>query len=134
MTPEKGCGLDDVVTIIDYAHNAVSMRAAIETLRKYQPKRIVVLFGSVGGRTQLRRAELGETAGQLADFCIITSDNPNFEPPDDIISDIEKSVAATSCPYVTFVDRRRQSDTRLITRSPAMPAYSSPARGMRNIS
>lgn len=82
------------------------MRAAIETLRKYQPKRIVVLFGSVGGRTQLRRAELGETAGQLADFCIITSDNPNFEPPEDIISDIEKSVAATSCPYVTFVDRR----------------------------
>ena len=106
VTPEKGCGLDDVVTIIDYAHNAVSMRAAIETLRKYQPKRIVVLFGSVGGRTQLRRAELGETAGQLADFCIITSDNPNFEPPEDIISDIEKSVAATSCPYVTFVDRR----------------------------
>lgn len=106
VVPEKDCGLDDVVTVIDYAHNAASMRAAIETLRKYSPKRIVVVFGSVGGRTQLRRAELGETAGQLADFCIITSDNPDFEPPEDIIRDIEKSVAATSCPYVSFVDRR----------------------------
>lgn len=98
--------LDDVVCIIDYAHNAVSMRAALETIRKYKPKRLVVLFGSVGGRTQLRRGELGEVAANFADFVIITSDNPNFEPPEDIIRDIEKSVAATSCPYVTFVDRR----------------------------
>ena len=98
--------LDDIVCIIDYAHNAVSMRAALETIRKYKPKRLVVLFGSVGGRTQLRRGELGEVAANFADFVIITSDNPNFEPPEDIIRDIEKSVARTSCPYVTFVDRR----------------------------
>ncbi|MCI8388648.1 MAG: UDP-N-acetylmuramoyl-L-alanyl-D-glutamate--2,6-diaminopimelate ligase [Clostridiales bacterium] len=106
VTPEKGSGLEDVVTIIDYAHNAVSMRAALETIRKYQPKRLVVLFGSVGGRTQLRRSELGEVTGQLADFCIITSDNPNFEAPEDIIHDIEESVIKTSCPYAAFVDRR----------------------------
>ncbi len=98
--------LEDVVCIIDYAHNAVSMRAALETIRKYKPKRLVVLFGSVGGRTQLRRGELGEVAANFADFVIITSDNPNFEAPEEIIADIEKSVAATSCPYVTFVDRR----------------------------
>lgn len=106
VTAQKGSGIDDVVTIIDYAHNAVSMRAALETIRKYKPKRLIVLFGSVGGRTQLRRAELGEVAGQLADFCIITSDNPNFEPPEDIIRDIEESVAKTTCPYVSIVDRR----------------------------
>lgn len=97
--------LDDVVCVIDYAHNAVSMKAALETIRKYEPKRLVVLFGSVGGRTQLRRAELGEVAAEYADFIIITSDNPNFEAPEEIIADIEKSIAATSCPYVTFVDR-----------------------------
>lgn len=105
VEPPKGA-LDDVVCIIDYAHNAVSMRAALETIRKYKPKRLVVLFGSVGGRTQLRRGELGEVAANFADFVIITSDNPNFEAPEEIIRDIEKSVAATSCPYVTFVDRR----------------------------
>lgn len=98
--------LPNAVTIIDYAHNELSMRAALETIRRYQPKRLVVLFGSVGGRTKLRRSELGEVVSSLADFCIITSDNPDNEPPEEIIADIEKSVAATSCPYVTFVDRR----------------------------
>jgi UDP-N-acetylmuramoyl-L-alanyl-D-glutamate--2,6-diaminopimelate ligase len=106
VAPDSGSVLSEVVTIIDYAHNAVSMRAALETIRKYKPKRLIVLFGSVGGRTKQRRAELGEIVGQLADFCIITSDNPNFEPPEDIIRDIEASVAKTACPYVSFVDRR----------------------------
>ncbi len=98
--------LPNAVTVIDYAHNEVSMRAALETIRRYQPTRLVVLFGSVGGRTKQRRAEMGEAVSALADFCIITSDNPDFEPPHEIIADIEKSFAATSCPYVTFDDRR----------------------------
>ena len=106
VTPGADSQLDDVVMIIDYAHNAVSMRAALETIRRYKPKRLVVLFGSVGGRTKQRRAELGEVAGQLADFCVITSDNPDFEPPENIIHDIEECVRQTACPYVTFVDRR----------------------------
>lgn len=98
--------LPSAVTIVDYAHNALSMRSALETLRKYEPKRLVVLFGSVGGRTKERRAELGEIASKLADFVIITSDNPDFEPPEDIISDIEKAVQSTSCPYATIIDRK----------------------------
>ncbi len=98
--------LPGTVCIVDYAHNELSMRAALETIRRYQPKRLVVLFGSVGGRTKLRRAELGEAAASLADFCIITSDNPDNEPPEEIIADIEKTVAASPCQYVSIVDRR----------------------------
>ena len=98
--------LPDAVTVIDYAHNAVSMRAALETVRKYEPKRLVVLFGSVGGRTKLRRGELGEVSASLADLCIITSDNPDFEPPEDIIADIEKAVREVGCPFVSITDRR----------------------------
>ncbi len=97
--------LPGAVTIIDYAHNALSMNSALETIRKYEPMRLVVLFGSVGGRSQMRRAELGEIAAKLADFCIITSDNPDSENPDDIIADIEKVVAETACPYITITDR-----------------------------
>ncbi len=97
--------LPDAVTIIDYAHNGLSLRSALETIRKYDPKRLVVLFGSVGGRTKGRRQELGEAAARLADFCIITSDNPDFENPDEIIADIEKSVIDTACSYVTIADR-----------------------------
>lgn len=97
--------LPGTVTVIDYAHNAISMKSALETIRKYEPTRLVVLFGSVGGRSQMRRAELGEIAAKLADFCIITSDNPDSENPDDIIADIEKAVAETTCPYITVTDR-----------------------------
>ncbi len=98
--------LPSVVTVIDYAHNEASMRAALETIRTYKPTRLVVLFGSVGGRSELRRAELGRVAASLADFCIITSDNPDFEPPENIIADIEAAVNAVSCPHVSFTDRR----------------------------
>jgi len=97
--------LPDAVTVIDYAHNAVSMKAALETIKTYEPSRLVVLFGSVGGRTELRRAELGQIASQYADLCIITSDNPDREPPEKIIADIEAAVKKGGCPYVTFVER-----------------------------
>ncbi len=98
--------LPDAVCIVDYAHNALSMRAALETIRRYEPRRLVVLFGSVGGRTELRRAELGREVSTLADFAVITSDNPDFEEPENIIADIEKAVGETSCPYVCITDRR----------------------------
>lgn len=98
--------LPNAVTVIDYAHNEASMRAALETIRTYKPTRLVVLFGSVGGRSELRRAELGSVAASLADFCIITSDNPDREPPENIIADIEAAVNSVSCPYVSFTDRR----------------------------
>lgn len=98
--------LPDAVTIIDYAHNALSMRAALETVRRYDPKRLVVVFGSVGGRTQLRRGELGEVASELADLCIVTSDNPDFEAPEQIIADIEKVITAAGRPCISIVDRR----------------------------
>lgn len=95
--------INDRVFIIDYAHNGVSLTGALETLREYNPKRLVCLFGSVGGRTQLRRAEMGEIAGRLADFLIITSDNPDNENPLDIIKDIQRSVG--DCPHICIPDR-----------------------------
>lgn len=88
--------------IIDYAHNGESLRSAINALRSSLPDRLICLFGSVGGRTQLRRAELGKAA-RAADFCIITSDNPDSEPPENIIADIVSNIGET--PYITFIDR-----------------------------
>lgn len=95
--------INDRIFIIDYAHNGVSLTGALETLREYNPKRLVCLFGSVGGRTKLRRAEMGEIAGRLADFLIITSDNPDNETPLDIINDIQRSVG--DCPHICIPDR-----------------------------
>ncbi len=97
--------MKEATFVIDYAHNKVSLTSALETLRQYEPKRLICLFGSVGGRTFGRRAELGETAASLADFCILTSDNPDGEEPTDILNDIAASFGENACPYRIIPDR-----------------------------
>ena len=92
--------------VIDYAHNGVSLEAALSALRMYEPNRLICLFGSVGGRTQMRRAELGLVASRNADLCIITSDNPDCEPPMNIIGDITTYFTSDSCPYQAIPDRK----------------------------
>ena len=74
--------------VVDYSHNGMSLTKALSTLREYEPNRLICVFGSVGGRTQGRRRELAEVASELADYSIITSDNPDNEDPDAIIAEI----------------------------------------------
>ncbi len=81
-------GLEDRTFIIDYAHNGVSLRSALSVLRSYDPTRIICVFGSVGGRTRERRQQLAEASSELSDYSIITSDNPDFEPPSVITGEI----------------------------------------------
>lgn len=97
--------LPDRSFIIDYAHNALSLTNVLQTLRKYSPSRLVCLFGTVGGRTKLRRESLGKAAAENADFCILTSDNPDKEDPLDIIEDIKRGFSKTDCPYIAIPDR-----------------------------
>lgn len=91
--------------IIDYAHNGLSLESVLKTIKEYDPKRLIVLFGSVGERTQIRRQELAEAAAKYADLAIITSDNPANEDPDAIIDDICNYVG--EMPYVRFADRMK---------------------------
>ncbi len=97
---------DDFTVIIDYAHNAMSLKSLLQTLREYKPKRLVCLFGCGGNRSKLRRYEMGEVSGNLADLTIITSDNPRFEEPQAIIDDIKTGMAKTAGKYVTICDRK----------------------------
>jgi len=53
----------------------------------------------------MRRAELGHVASELADLCILTADNPDNEPPQDVIRDIAESFGKDSCPYLEIPDR-----------------------------
>ena len=79
---------DDFTLMIDYAHNAMSLESLLTTLKEYEPKRLVCLFGCGGNRSRLRRYEMGEVSGTLADLTVVTSDNPRFEEPQAIIDDI----------------------------------------------
>ncbi|MDE7311823.1 MAG: UDP-N-acetylmuramoyl-L-alanyl-D-glutamate--2,6-diaminopimelate ligase [Eubacterium sp.] len=97
---------DDFTLMIDYAHNAMSLKSLLTTLREYEPGRLVCLFGCGGNRSRLRRYEMGEVSGNLADLTIITSDNPRYEKPQAIIDDIKQGIAKTNGEYVEIIDRK----------------------------
>lgn len=92
--------------IVDYAHNAVSMESLLETLRDYHPKRLVCVFGCGGNRSKDRRYAMGEIAGKMADFSILTADNSRFEKVEDIIADIRGSILKTGGRFIEIPDRR----------------------------
>ena len=97
---------DDFTLMIDYAHNAMSLESLLTTLKEYEPGRLVCLFGCGGNRSKLRRYEMGEVSGRLADLTIITSDNPRDEEPQAIIDDIKVGIAKTDGKYVEIPDRK----------------------------
>ena len=97
----------DFSVIVDYAHNGLSARTLLETLRSYQPKRLVVVFGCGGNRDPHRRYEMGAAAGKYADLSIITEDNSRFEKAEDIIRDIHIGLDPTGAEYVDIPDRRQ---------------------------
>ena len=97
---------EDFTLMIDYAHNAMSLESLLTTLKEYNPKRLVCLFGCGGNRSKARRYEMGEVSGNLADLTIITSDNPRFEEPQDIINDIKIGIGKTEGEYVEIIDRK----------------------------
>lgn len=91
--------------MIDYAHNAMSLQSLLETLREYNPARLVCLFGCGGNRSRERRFEMGEVSSKLADLTIVTSDNPRNEEPEAIIEDIVTGVKKADGKYVTITER-----------------------------
>ena len=97
---------DEFTLMIDYAHNAMSLKSLLSTLREYEPGRLVCLFGCGGNRARSRRFEMGEVSGQMADFTIITSDNPRYEDPQAIIDDIKTGISKTNGKYVEIIDRK----------------------------
>ena len=97
-------GLPGRTFIVDYSHNGLALTSALKTLRAYHPRRLICVFGSVGGRTQVRRRELAEAASAWADYSILTSDNPDFEDPLQILREIDSHMAPDAL-YTLIPDR-----------------------------
>ncbi len=93
--------------LLDYAHNAVAMENLLSTLREYSPRRLICLFGAGGNRSKVRRYEMGEASGRLADLSVLTADNSRDEDVLDIIADIKIGIAKTSGAYIEIPDRRQ---------------------------
>lgn len=78
--------------IVDYAHNEMSLRLLLEAVRDYTNGRLICLFGCGGNRSVERRYQMGKVSAELADITVVTSDNPRYEKPEDIMEDIEQGI------------------------------------------
>ena len=97
---------DRFTVIVDYAHNDMSMESLLTSIREYDPARLVVVFGCGGNRSRLRRYDMGSVAARLADLSILTTDNPRFEDPAEIMKDILTGFEGTNGKYKIIEDRR----------------------------
>ncbi len=96
----------DFSVIIDYAHNEVSTKSVMDTLAEYMPNRMICVYGGGGNRSKLRRYDMGEVTGKMADLCILTCDNPRDEEIRDINNDIKIGLARSNGKYIEIDDRK----------------------------
>lgn len=95
----------DYTVLIDYAHSPDSLVNVLTTVRGFAKGRTVALFGCGGDRDKAKRPKMGRAAADLADFAVVTTDNPRTERPADIIADILPGLEGTGTPYEVIEDR-----------------------------
>lgn len=103
---ERVAEVSGATVFVDFAHTPDGLKKALTALRSVTKGKLVCLFGCGGNRDRDKRAKMGEIAGVLADFTVITSDNPRYEDPLMIIAEVERGVKKQSKRYVTVQDRR----------------------------
>ena len=95
----------DYTILIDYAHSPDGIENVLKSVKGFAPGRTVALFGCGGDRDKTKRPKMGALAAALADFVVVTTDNPRTEKPMDIIKDILPGIEGTSTPYIVIEDR-----------------------------
>ena len=92
--------------MIDYAHTPESLEKILSSVKIYTKGRVISVFGCGGDRDKNKRPIMGEVSGRVADYSIITSDNPRTEAPAAIVKDIEEGIKKTNGKYECIVNRR----------------------------
>ncbi len=96
----------DLSIMIDYAHSPESLENILSAVKEYTSGKVISVFGCGGDRDSGKRPIMGEISGRIADYTIITSDNPRTEDPEKIVKQIEKGIKKTNGKYECIVDRR----------------------------
>jgi len=95
----------DYTILIDYAHSPDGLKNVLSSVKGFAKGRTIALFGCGGDRDRTKRPKMGAIAAEIADFVIVTTDNPRTEKPADIIADILPGMADSATPYVVVEDR-----------------------------
>lgn len=93
---ERVYGKESILYFVDYAHSDDALKRVLTALRELSPRRLICVFGCGGNRDKTKRPRMGKVATELADFTIVTSDNPRKEVPADIIKDILAGIDSKS--------------------------------------
>ena len=92
---------------MDFAHTPDGLEQSLTVLRRHCKGRLLCIFGCGGNRDKSKRSIMGETVAKKCDFAVLTSDNPRYEDPLDILSEIEKGYRRFSVKYVVVSDREK---------------------------
>ncbi|MDD8021472.1 MAG: UDP-N-acetylmuramoyl-L-alanyl-D-glutamate--2,6-diaminopimelate ligase [Acidobacteriota bacterium] len=101
--------------IVDYAHTDDALQNLLEAIKSLNPQKIILVFGCGGDRDRLKRPRMGQVAARLANWTIITSDNPRSEEPGNIISEIEQGFKKESRDnYEKISDRKKAIEKAIL--------------------
>ena len=101
FTSPRGYGV-----VIDYAHTPDGLENLLKSVKELTSGRLITVFGCGGNRDATKRQIMGKISGQLSNISILTSDNPRFEVPIDIIDDIESGIKLETDSYIKIENRK----------------------------
>lgn len=97
---------------VDYAHNYLSIHALGAFAKELRPAgRVIIMTGSAGGKALSRRPDIGRALSEVADIAILTSDDPAFEDPADIIQEIHTHLTNPRVKVYEELDRTQAVTT-----------------------
>lgn len=101
--------------ILDYAHSPDALENILTTVRQTAKARVIAVFGCGGDRDHEKRPIMGEIGGRLADFCILTSDNPRSEDPMAILAEVEAGIRRARDAHYVVIENRRAAILEALT-------------------
>lgn len=91
---------------VDYAHSPDAIEKVLSTLKEVTKGKLTIVFGCGGDRDRTKRPLMAEVSARIADYVVITSDNPRTEDPNAILDDVEAGIKNIATPYIRIIDRR----------------------------
>jgi UDP-N-acetylmuramoyl-L-alanyl-D-glutamate--2,6-diaminopimelate ligase len=106
------------LVVVDYAHTDDALENLLKAFREIVRGRLILVFGAGGSRDKTKRPRMAQVAGRLADWVVVTSDNPRQEDPQAIIADIVAGFSAGCTRFSTETDRRKAIEQALDMAAP----------------